>query len=982
MDAAFQSGFASALLDVLFNRMTDFIAVELNKMTGSDAALGKLQTTILHAQKLLNQVDTFELQGNMKKVFQERVDSLTELCYKTEDIIDDISILIDAHHNNLEFCNKPVLKAILPSFRNWSKPRIICKLQNKLDDILKELEALAELTNQPGSRIGQSTSTGHLKPNSETLCLRNNDVEAIVQELISDTSKSHGVSIVGIDGLGKTVIAQTIQNEAKIAAHFSRRLWIDLIGCFNVEHIINQLDELHSNESYSEAPCQGQKSILIIFDNFLEVKLVDWNSFWSHLGTRGISGVRYINVKLLITTFNARVAKNTRTSLHYLNPLSEEKCKELIIATARSHNPNLTDTHFQHAVLLANRSGGLPSVASILGVFLAQDDEDEVRNILNEDLWDSVLFWDEIFPSLKPCYARIQLQLKQCLAYFSLFPLNYAFTIDDLVQLWVGEGFLQVQEPRRISPRTPMYTNAVQTAKDHFTDLLGMSIVRPTDHLTPPDGMLKYELNPFGLKFAQLAASRTCLQLAQGMQAYNINIRHLSYKDIDLPLWIKLEKLRGLRTFMSVFKSNIGKIPPSAFKALTRLRVLSLTQTDVSKLPDSIKCLKRLRYLDISHTRIKSLPESLSELHTLQFLKLVKDKGNLEYLPKAFHKLTNMLYIDWGISDIKCMGLPSNIGHLSSLQTLPLFPVGDEVGHFITELNSMDHLQGSIRISNLDKVQDWARAKRARLCDKSDLQGIELEWMTSANKNIANDVLACLQPHQNLRRLKITNYHGDKFPDWMILSLPKLEEMHLHNCPLIKGLPKLGFLPNLKVLVLEETEAIQNVDHNFLGQGDFPKLESFVFKHMDHLEQVQEWSVGVNSNAMPCLRALKFINCPSLVNVSSLNHLTALVELQIESCGALRSLPDTPISLKSLTIRDSDLLSSRCTEGGEYWPNVDRITKLEIDYEEIKTSGSNSLPMPIDQPETISSDQQNAWRGYQIFKDGTSDIVRWLGSKF
>ncbi|KAL9240048.1 hypothetical protein vseg_014309 [Gypsophila vaccaria] len=955
MDAAFQSGFASALLDVLFNKVTDFITVELKKIMGSDAALGKLQTTILQAQKLLNQVDTFELQGNIKNVLQAKVDKLTELCYDTEDMMDDISLEIAKNHSS-KFCSKPMLNAFWRSPRNWTKPHDIESLQLKLDAILDELRALVELTSQPESSTGRPIS--HRKPNlGVTLPLRNNDVEEIVGELISATCNSHGVSIIGIDGLGKTTVAQTIRNEARVVAHFAHVLWVDLAGCFDVELIMQRLDQLHiiGMSSEYEAAYESGENILIIFDNLLEVKLVDWDSFWSHLGIKGINGRKYRRIKFVITTFSTKVAKNTRTTSHYLKPLSVESCSKVIIATAQSHNQNLTEVHFRQARVLAKGCGGLPLVASIVGIFLAQYDADEVRDVMNEDLWDSVLFREEIFPSLKPCYSKLQSQLKRCLAYFSLFPHNYAFTIDDLVRLWIGEGFL----------REPECTlRLMQTAKDHFTDLLGMSIIRRSDQMTP-SRMAKYELNPFGHKFAQLAASTTCTQLVQGMVAFNMT-RHLSYTDTDLTLWSKLKKLERLRTILSLNNnSSINPIPPSTFKALTRLRVLSLSQTDVSKLPDSIKYLKQLRYLDISHTLIKTLPDALCKLHTLQFLKLVKRRGNLEYIPDAFQDLTNLIYIDWEISDIRNMGLPPNIGELCSLQTLPLFPVGNKIGYFITELKNMNHLQGTIRISNLEKVQNWVMAKEAKLCDKSSLKGLELEWTTSKDVPSVKDVLCCLKPHQNLKRLKIINYPGDEFPEWMLNSLPELEEMHLQNCSGIQVLPKVGCLPSLKTLVIEDMEGVLNVDHHFFGEGHFSKLESLTFKCM---ERVQEWTIEPESNAMPSLGALTFVDCPMLANVSSLDHLSSLVELKFECCEALKSLPNLPISLKSLTIIDSDLLSIRCRDGGDDWQKVDYITNVEIDYEKIPTFGYKSLSTPIDQQEEESSaKQQSVWRVRDYF---------------
>lgn len=96
MEAAFQQGFASALLDVLFSRVTDVFVIELKKIKNVDEAVQKLQITILEAQEFLMKIDLSQFQGNdmLIQVLKKRVVTLTTLGYDADDVMDEIALMI------------------------------------------------------------------------------------------------------------------------------------------------------------------------------------------------------------------------------------------------------------------------------------------------------------------------------------------------------------------------------------------------------------------------------------------------------------------------------------------------------------------------------------------------------------------------------------------------------------------------------------------------------------------------------------------------------------------------------------------------------------------------------------------------------------------------------------------------------------------------------------------------------------------------
>ena len=72
--------------------------------------------------------------------------------------------------------------------------------------------------------------------------------------------------------------------------------------------------------------------------------------------------------------------------------------------------------------------------------------------------------------------------------------------------------------------------------------------------------------------------------------------------------------------------------------------------------------------------------------------------------------------------------------------------------------------------------------------------GINLPGSSSENDPDAevevDDILECLEPHRNLRRLYIEGFPGTKFPIWV---LPNLVVLALINCERCKSLPADSF---------------------------------------------------------------------------------------------------------------------------------------------------------------------------------------------
>ena len=130
------------------------------------------------------------------------------------------------------------------------------------------------------------------------------------------------------------------------------------------------------------------------------------------------------------------------------------------------------------------------------------------------------------------------------------------------------------------------------------------------------------------------------------------------------------------------------------------------------------------------------------------------------------------------------------------------------------------------------------------------------------------DILTNLQPHSNLKELRIRAYRGTRFPDWLgHPSYHNIVDIQLSDCRNCWILPPLGQLPLLKRLRLMEFCNLVIVCDVFYKTSDsplttpFPSLEDLRIYHMPVL---QEWS-STEIEAFPKIQRAVFWNCPKLV---------------------------------------------------------------------------------------------------------------------
>ncbi|XP_024640441.1 putative disease resistance protein RGA1 isoform X1 [Medicago truncatula] len=396
-------------------------------------------------------------------------------------------------------------------------------------------------------------------------------------------------------------------------------------------------------------------------------------------------------------------------------------------------------------------------------------------------------------------------------------------------------------------------------------------------------GDISFKMHDLVHDLAQSVMGPECMYLEnKNMTSLSKSTHHIGFDYKDLLSFDKnaFKKVESLRTLFQL--SYYAKKKHDNFPTYLSLRVLC---TSFIRMP-SLGSLIHLRYLELRSLDIKNLPDSIYNLKKLEILK-IKHCRKLSCLPKHLACLQNLRHIV--IKECRSLSLMfPNIGKLTCLRTLSVYIVSLEKGNSLTELRDLN-LGGKLSIQHLNNVGSLSEAEAANLMGKKDLHELCLSWISQHESIIsAEQVLEVLQPHSNLKCLKISFYEGLSLPSWIIL-LSNLISLELRNCNKIVRLPLLGKLPYLKKLELFEMDNLKYLDDDESEDGMevrvFPSLEVLQLSCLPNIEGLLKVERG---EMFPCLSSLDIWKCPKL----GLPCLPSLKDLFVWECNneLLRSI--------------------------------------------------------------------------------------------
>ncbi|XP_070048733.1 putative disease resistance RPP13-like protein 1 [Nicotiana tomentosiformis] len=734
---------------------------------------------------------------------------------------------------------------------------------------------------------------------------RQNEIEILVDRLLSvdaDRKTYSVIPIVGMAGVGKTTLAKAVYNNEKVKDHFDLKAWFCVSEPYDASRITKGLlqeidssnlmvdNNLNQLQIKLKESLKGKK-FLIVLDDVWNDKYIEWDNL------RNPFAQREIGSKIIVTTRKESVAEMMGSRPIIMEILSSEFSWPLFKRHAFENRDPKEHLELEEVgKQIAKKCKGLPlALKTLAGLLRSKSEVEEWRRILRSEIWE--LPDNGILPALMLSYNDLPVHLKQCFSYCAIFPKDYPFDKEQVIQLWIANGLVQRLQKDKIIE---------DSGNQYFLELRSRSLFERVPR-SSQGNTEKFLMHDLVNDLAQVASSKLCINLEDNKGSDMLGrCRHLSYSMLsdDFEKLKPLDKLDQLRTFLPIpyyFQIYISKrVLHNILPRLTSLRALSLSCYAIKELPNNLFIkLKFLRFLDLSLTDIKQLPDSICVLYNLETLLLSSCRSLVE-LPMQMQKLINLRHLD--ISDTPCLKKPQHLSKLKSIRAIlgVKFFLGGSSGSRMEDLGELNNLYGSLSILELQNVADRSEALEAKMRGKEHIEKLSFEWSVSIADNSQNerDILGELHPNPSIKELEINGYRGTNFPNWLAdYSFSELVELSLSNCKNCYSLPALGQLPSLKFLIIRGMRRITEVTEEFYGSSSskkpFNSLERLEFAEMLEWKQ---WHV-LGNGEFPILQNLSIKNCPKLIGRFPEN-LCSLTILTISNCPELNL--ETPIQLSSL----------------------------------------------------------------------------------
>ncbi|XP_030531160.2 putative disease resistance RPP13-like protein 1 [Rhodamnia argentea] len=792
-----------ALLQVLFEKLASLGLGYAQRKGASPSSgisidlLNKWKKMLVIINAVLDDAEDKQLSG--KGLVKLWLDDVRDLAYDVEDLLDELAIqAAEVKSAAKSSTSRGWVNWKFSCFGRNKSPRSNpnpCSLvpETKVQEINGRLEEIVTRKAQlslTGTAVNNSDNIDKRLPSSslpEPRFFGREKEEAEILELLTGEAKNADsrlsiVPIVGMGGVGKTALARRLYNDPNVSSCFERRAWACVSDVFDVLSITKTI-----LQSFSELSCedkdlnrlqiklkdsQSRKKFLVVLDDVWNEKYGEWTALLKpfEVGAKGS--------KIILTTRNRSVVALTGASPYPLEALSLDNCTSLLAfhalgVTNFERQPDLETIGKK----IAEKCKGSPLVAKVLGGLLRDKrNPDQWEAILNNKMWDLPMGEnDEVLPVLKLSYVHLPTYLKRCFAYCAVFPKDYEIERDELVLLWIAEGFLDGHKAKE---------NKLKLGRDYFDELKSRSFIQQSSV-----DASKFSMHDLLNDLAKSIAGETCFSSGESRLAGNecdaSSLEKTRYASFISSWPVTSQCLRayhGMKVLRSLIlvpsgsrEGGLGrfiisnKMLHDLLKELKYLRALSVCHYDIVEVPKCVSDLKHLQYLNFSYTDIEMLPESIVNLCKLQAL-ILRGCQNLSKLPQSITKLVGLRFLD--VRDTRSLKeMPLGISNLKNLTILSKFVVGTKKGLQLKELKNLPHLQGELSISKLQKVEKVKDAADADLFRKLSLANLSLHWEEDLG-NLQNHkrdahVLDSLRPHTNLEILTISRYCGTRFPSWL-----------------------------------------------------------------------------------------------------------------------------------------------------------------------------------------------------------------------
>ncbi|XP_031269772.1 putative disease resistance protein RGA1 [Pistacia vera] len=950
----------SFALDQLASILSQQIGKQVNLVGDVDEQVDKLTHSLRAIRAVLFEEEQKQMKDEAVRVWLDR---LKDVCYDVEDVLDEWNTAIiklqfeGGHDSHNALAPQKKVRSFFP-FPCFGFKEVVlrCDIATKINEINEKLDAVATQKDMYSLNKIQVVEKPHYKQVDTTsiidvsnICGRDDEKNYLVNKLFCESSEQglQIISLVGMGGIGKTTLAQLAYNDNEVINNFNKRIWVCVSDPFDefrvAKAILEALEGTHSNlaefNSLIEKIYESikDKKFLLVLDDVWTEDDRKWELFYNCL-KNGLPGSR-----IIITTRKESIALMINSNIIKVEQLSDKENWLLFERIAfRGRSPQECEKLIEVGKEIVRKCKGLPLATKTIGSLLRfKNTREEWQYILGSEMWKLQKIEKGLLSPLMLSYNDLPPMVKWCFLYCSVFPKDHMIESDELINLWMAQGYLELakdDEERKI------------TGKEYFEFLVTRSLLQEHENTNKVKSLFGQEhentkivkMHDIVHDFVQFFSNNECFGVeVHGVEDPFTNSSHVQVRHLKLildgvaSLPVSIFRFKKLRSLLISDKYIYGGNYLTSddlsrlFDEFTCLRALQLSvESRVEVLPKEIGKLIHLRYLKLSKLSIKILPEWLCELYNLHTLDICGCE--VEVLPQGMEKLVNLRYLILDIFDFSLLYMPKGIEKLTGLRRLDEFVISGGGDHdnkacSLDGLKNLSHLKGRLTVRGLGNLTNVREGEMTEVFNnKKNLSKLILRFdKREAGERSGEDdelVLKASQPPPNLNDLVIQGYRGNSFPSsWMTLA--KLEVLRPRGCSNIKHLHNLGKSPSLELLCIDGMKNLKKVNNEFWGIESemtslssssvlFPRLKTLEFWDMKNWEEWDCENINMGMEFMPCLATLS-------INLSP----------------KLKALPHSLLStLKDLVIDECPILTERYNKGtGEDWLKISHIPTIKFD---------------------------------------------------
>ncbi|XP_049392159.1 disease resistance protein RPP13-like isoform X5 [Solanum stenotomum] len=662
-------------------------------------------------------------------------------------------------------------------------------------------------------------------------------VQKLLAELLKAEPRRSIVSIYGMGGLGKTTLTRKLYTSPDILNSFPTRAWICVSQEYNTMDLLRNIIKSvqgRTKETLDLLERMTEGDLEIYLRDLLKERkyLVMVDDVWQKEAWESLKRAfpdSKNGSRVIITTRKEDVAERAddRGFVHKLRFLSQEESWDLFrrkLLDVRSMVPEMESL----AKDMVEKCRGLPLAVVVLSGLLSHKKGLNEWQKVKDHLWKNIKEDKsiEICNILSLSYNDLSTTLKQCFLYFGIFPEDQLVEADNIIRLWMAEGFIPRGEERM-----------EDVAEGFLNELIRRSLVQVANTFWERVTVCRVHdlLHDLAIQKA-LEVNFFDIYDPRSHSISSLCIRHVIHSEGERYLSLDLSNLK-LRSIM-FFDPDFRKMSLINFRSVFQhLYVLYLEMHggNVSIVPDAIGSLYHLKLLRLRG--IRDVPSSIGNLKNLQTL--VVDVG--EYtcqLPRETADLINLRHLVAQYSEPLV-----HISKLTSLQVVDGIHCDqwknvDPVDLVNLRELSMNDIKKSYSLNNISSLTNLSTLT---LFSEEVKSFPSLEFVNSCEK---------------LQKLRLIG-RIEKLPDlfsnsitMMLLSFSVLTD---------DPMPILGMLPNLRNLNLVRAYEGKDI---MCSDNSFSQLE---FLHLEYLGKLARWDLG--TSAMPLIKGLLIHNCPNLKKI-------------------------------------------------------------------------------------------------------------------